>query len=816
MNLFLQELKLAALSLSKRPGFVLTILLTLSLTLGALIAIFNLNYLLQVKALPYPNSEQLVVTNNQRGHQGQKTDKGYHIIPAVLHSYQQQDVFSDMAIMHRDRDFLLSHPEQPRVNILYSTPEYFRLTAPQMLMGRYFNDSEGLHSQQPVAVLSHQAWQLRFGSDANILGKSIQIKDNTFRVIGVIAQEFIEPQIFSQKAEVFLPWDFIGLDENQLTSWGNTRASFSTLAKLRDGVSKTQVEQSLSNIVDILFQQNKATRNDTADTHVLVTIDSLHKKLLGDGSKLALILMAAVIALLLIACANVINLFYSRAAEKQRTFAIQAALGARRSYLFRSMFAESFLLTFSSGLLGLLVAAWGFELLKVVASSHFNRLDELSIDVVSIAFSLLSSLLLALVFAFLSSRLINYNALKTQLQSSGKGSGLQISKTTRNVLIISQITVACLLLTGAFTVLQSAYSVITHPLGFNSNHVSSLEVEFSGSVEDSMSLEERRQIFNNVKQQLLQKSEIKQVSLSFVTPLAAQMAMNIQDVDGNDLDVFKVNFIEDNYFKLLQVPMIQGRGFTAEEVRDSSKVMIVTDKAADDLIKKGAAANYQELMTRYFSIGGRDPAQVVGIAKSTYDPVRAEQRQGKTMYLPYQPWKGHLLLRFEPNSTLSKSKFQSALKQIDSRLLLVRYESMEKKHQDALQRNKLSAGVAATLTFIALFLAGIGMYGVLSYSSQMRRYELGVRMSLGAKTQQVIAQVIGDNMKPVAIGLICSIALSLLIYAIARQHIVSLSEVPVVPLLAALPILIVAALFASYLPVKKIVDSDPVKALRNE
>jgi len=388
MNSFIQELKLAQVSLSKRLGFVITVVLTLGLTLGALITVFNLNYLLLMKPLPYPEQEKLVAIDHFIK-TNKDSDSSYNetILPATIYGYQQHlknshSDFESMAIFNLGREFLVSHNEQPGLEVLYSTPEYFSMLATKMVLGRYFSLDEGINKNAAVAVITYATWQKWFKGEANILGRKIQLGDHSFSIIGVTDESFVQPEVFEEKHQVLLPWDFYDVSSQELTNWRISKTRTAVLAKLKNQTSVIKAESNLSTILNSELHRTFVPIGESYQQpgSFKATLLPLKTRLLGDSRGRALLLMAAVVALLLIACSNVINLFYSRAAEKQRNFAIQAALGARKSHLFRAMFAETFLLTFLSGVIGLLIAAWGFELLKLLGEGQLSRLDELGID----------------------------------------------------------------------------------------------------------------------------------------------------------------------------------------------------------------------------------------------------------------------------------------------------------------------------------------------------------------------------------------------------------------------------------------------------
>jgi len=351
------------------------------------------------------------------------------------------------------------------------------------------------------------------------------------------------------------------------------------------------------------------------------------------------------------------------------------------------------------------------------------------------------------------------------LQSSGKGSGLQISKFSRDILIVSQITLATLLLVGSFTVLQKAYSVIVHPLGFNPSNVMRFSLDVRAGLISEELVAERNLKITAIKKRVLELPQIEAIASSFGTPIGMSMKMDFNDSQSKYLNSIPVNFISENYISLLQIPMIEGRMFTAAEVRDSSPVLVVSRSAAETLAKNNASAvKNGSVVGMKLLIGGTTLQEVVGVVEDVYDPTKNSNDQGLDAFIPYSPWNMHFLVRLKENAELTRASLIKQLHQVDGNLRVANFTSLIDRHQNALRTNRLNASVAAGLTLLALLLAGIGMYGVLSYSSQMRRYELGVRMALGARTQEVIRLVIKDNMLPISIGIGLSLGLTFVIY----------------------------------------------------
>jgi len=804
MKALRQEFKLALTSLTSVAGFSATIIVTLALTLGALICIFNLNHLLLMKDLPYPEADKLVVMDQSTHIEGDGSSSG-QTLPGMLLWYKNQTQMSDMALIHYETQSYTEHSEQPRIPVAYATPELFSLLSIPMHLGRSFSEEEGLDQNRPVIVLSYASWKKWFKSNNKVIGSKTQVGDISYTIIGVTAESFIEPQIYRNKdVEAWLAWDYQSSDP---IAWGMKTGSIKAIGKLKSGVSLDQASAILAKQLNIAYKDNE---NYEAGFSLSADLKTLKQSIVGNSQNIALLLLAGVIGLLLIAATNVTNLFLSRAAQKQRTMAIQAALGAKPSHLFTAMFAESLILCTVAALAGLVLAGWGFVILQELASAQLPRLAELGIDWVTLLFTILTTLILSAVFAKLSSRVVRYDDLKGQLQSSGKGAGLQISAKTRNLLIASQVALASILLIGASIVIEQSLTTVFKPIGFNTEQVYHLRIDQGESYEDRESLD---LLTYELRNKLSGLPQVEQVSRALMAPIGSgRIRIDLNDINEKRLGEFRINLVDHNYFDLLQLPIIQGRTFT-EQVNPNQNILevILSESLARRLVPDGNAIG------KVFMLDPEEPLKVVGVVADYFNPNDKDYSPAERYYLPFSSF---IFIGFEikvkADFQLNKSHILDLLKQINPDIRIAKFSALTQKHQDLIYRHKLAAGLAIVLTLLALTLAAAGIYGVLNYSTQMRRYELGIHLALGAKTERIISMVLKESFVPVVIGLVVSIFVSIVIYLVTKQYYAQAIELNQFALFVTFPIILLIAFIACYLPVRKVIINDPVKALRNE
>jgi putative ABC transport system permease protein len=813
MRYFIHSLKyefiLAKAALCRVPGFSATVIATLAITLGALICIFSLNHTLLVKALPYPDAENLLVLQHTYTEDGIEYG-GAQTVPGMIALYKKQKVMTEMALVWDQMLLIADHPEQPNSLVNFITPEYFSLLKPAMHLGRGISAQQGFDQHQAVTVLSYESWSKWYNSDENIIGSKIMLGNVSYKIIGVTAENFRAPaNRYNQAMNFWVPWDYQPLNVN---SWGMMTRGLTALGKLKQDISEQQALSSLSLILNEGYQESdSALKGYSAQ----VTLTSLKDIIVGDSRHVALLLLSGVVALLLIATSNVTNLFLSRAAEKQRTMAIQAAMGAKPAHLFISMFAESFILCSIAGILGLIVAGWGFVLLTELASTQLPRIAELSVDGITLLFTLFIVLILAITLAKLSSRVVKYDDLKRQLHGSGKGSGLQISKKIRNGLIITQVTLASLLLVGTAVVIEQALSTIMRPLGFNEKDISYLSVArpkgFEGYAEKN--LIELNLLTVDIKKKLALLPEVVQVSRSLKPIIEiGSFNLSLEDVDGKRLGSFNANMVDHNYFDLIELPLIEGNAFSAQKnPKYFISEIIISESLAKHLFPKKKA------LGEMLQIRPSQPLKVVGIAKDYYSPGKESDSAYQRYYLPYGVF-GDLGfdLKLKTGAALDKITLLALLHSIDPKLRIQELTSHSQMHAALIYKHKLTAGITIVLALLALLLAAAGIYGVLNYSTQMRRYELGIHLAMGAKTHRVQQMVIKENIQPILYGISLSAGLTAFIYLIARQQLTVDIEFNLFAILSTIPMMLLVSFIACYLPVNKVINEDPVKALRNE
>ncbi|MEQ3514482.1 ABC transporter permease [Pseudoalteromonas sp. BZB3] len=798
MSIIKEEFKLAVSSLLRLPGFSLTVISTLAVTLAALAVVLNINYLVLTKPLPYPNADKLVVTDQSETINGE-TQYGFQILSAQYHIYKDEQYIEQMALMSLYSAKLRDLPDTPYLDGVRVTPEYFTMLDVPMHLGRAFNQQETINDKQRVVVLSFEAWQTHFGADPQVIGTYTTIANDKYQIIGVTASHFNAPEVFGNFS--MHAWFSFDQEISRTSSWGSITGGVNGVAILKNGVSIEQANSALSEQINELYQ----SRDDVAaNTAIGARFVPIKQKIVADSGEMALLLLAGVITLLFIAVTNICNLFLSRAVQKKRVMAIQAALGAKTHHIFLGMFSEALLLSMLACIFGLLIAGWSKVWLASDLQYMFPRMQHLTLDLVTISASVVVSVFISIVMAKLASQQVPYKQLNQTLQSSGKGTGAQISSLTRNVLVALQVGLATALLLGASTVLSPAINKLVKDVGFNANNVNYLRVD-TGNLNEGF-----HDVAQQVKSQLKSLPQVEGVALTRASPLQMGWENYLYDESNEMLGIVSVGFFDENSFSLLGMPMLEGRSFSSLQDPENTPQEIIISKALAERLFKSESAIGKTLQA-----APNEPLTIVGVVDNVYVPDNRDSYAEERYYLPFEAG-ARFAFTFKSNSQVDRAQLLEALKEVNPQLSIAYFETLENMLTTRLRASKLIAILTMSLIVLALSLAAAGIYGVLSYSVQMRRYELGIHLSLGAHTGQVIKMVLKQSMQPVVFGVLLGGVLAGIGYLIGTRLLAMQITGEISVLLLAIPIMVAISVLACYLPVRSVVSSDPLKALRNE
>ena len=806
--------KQAWASLKKKPGFMLTVILTMGITLGALLCAITLNYLLLVEPMPYPEQERLFVAEHRLSGAEKETKGIAFTYPGLVHLYKSKEAFEQAAMLIYGNDVVISHSSQPLVNTAYVTPEFHQILSSPLALGRMFEASEAMDTNNPVAMLSYDTWQQEYNGSADILEQKINLSGISYRVVGVLSKNFVEPELgaIGRKTQVWMPFDYNQTGEGARQSFGNISGALNFIGRLQKGVSPSQAVQLLTPLVNDRWIEGVAEIDFFKGWSIDVQVRSVKEVILGDSESIAVMLLAGVLGLVLIACANISNLFMSRTAEKQRQMAIQAAIGATKNHLFKAMFAETGLLMFMSIIVALVLAQIGFYIMQQYLGAILPRVNELALNAITFGAAVSVTVIFAMFFAKLSTRMINYRVLNTTLQSSGKGSGLQVSKKTRKILIASQVALATVLVFANFSLLKDAVKTINAPIGFSTENISTLILNFSST--NFPTQEEAIPIMSEIMEKLEALPQVESLSQSG-SPLDGFNVRALTNLANNERYTPFFKGIDHQYFSMIEQPLLQGDNFTLADRKDGANLMIVNQAFAKQLKADGDVLGMQ------ISTGRPEPLKIIGLVKDIAipgaTPIGSDTAAAGVprAYVPNGLGGQTFMLKTKPGQTVSREQVGKLLADVDARYSVFSFNAASDILTQSLFAEITTATTTAVLASLVFLLAGIGLYGILSYGTQLRRFELGARMAIGATRKHLISLIIGDNTKAVLAGFAGSIVLFALAYIGLSDYIQPFLSWQVLPMiLATLVLIILVTLFACYWPLRQYINQPAIYSLR--
>ncbi len=832
-----QDLRYALRMLRKSPGFTAVAVLSLALGIGANTAIFSVMNAVMLRFLPVQEPARLVLFGKGEwaGITDGLPDHSWQLFsyPFYRDVQRKNQVFSGVAAMmslgNDGRAIVEGNASPEPVSTRLVSGTYFSVLGVNPIAGRTFTDAEdqtpGAH---PVAVMSYSWWQRRFGSDRSVVGKTLRMGSTVFTIIGITPPDFFGTAV-GESPDLWIP---LAMNGQVPPAWGGESAvrdpSFQglyILARLKPGAATAQA----SSQVNVIFQQHLRERvGSNPSAKELRDIHNARIELTPGGRGLSQlreqfstslqILMAAVGLVLLIACANIANLLMARSASRQREIAVRLSIGASRVRLIRQMLTESILMAVIGGAAGVVFAWWagGFLVWMVSTGAEIIPL-RVSPDARVLAFTTLLAVSTGILFGLLPA----LRATRVELSSSLKEGRGSVSARSRNALsktlIVSQVAFSALLLIGAGLFVRSLMNLRNVDPGFARDNVLVLRVDTPsvGYKEDDPRLTD---LYREVEQRVSEVPGVRSASFSMFTFESgawtmAAYAQGRAPLPDNQREVHN-NAVGPNYFATLGESLTLGRTFGPGDNLKSTKVAIINETMARRFFPGGSPIGLRFGYAQDKSL----EYEVVGVVKDAkYESLREEPKP--MAFYPYTQqgrYLGDFSARFSGDTHAIVPEVRRAFARVNGNLPITDVRTLAERVDDTLVSDKLMARLSTFFGLLALLLASIGIYGVLSYAVAQRTSEVGLRMALGARRQSVVWMVMRDVLVLVAIGLGIGIPAALSLARLASDMLYGLGKVDIPSLAAAVLILAAVAGFAAYLPARKASLVDPMTALRYE
>jgi len=806
------DLRYGTRAFLRAPAFTTVALLTIALGIGATTAIYSVVNAVILRPLPFPEADRLIQVWMDNRRTGLKED--IHSWPNYADLRDQNRVFSGVAAYY-SRGYNLtaagcreSECEPERVTGLISTPDMFAVLGVNPALGRGFTAGEDESGRDGVVVLSHGLWTRLFAGDRNVLGRQVRLNGRERTVIGVMPPGFAFP---TRDIDVWVP---LALDPD--TKQARSSFFLYAVARLKPGVAFTRAVSDLNTIGRRLEQQYPVNRDIGA------YLVPLQEQIVGRSLRTSLwVMMAAVAAVLLIACANVANLMLSRAAVREREIGVRVALGAGRTRLIRQLLTESVLLSVLGAALGTALAWGGLRVLVRLAPQDIPRLDQVRIDLsvlaVTLAVAVVTGLAFGLVPALQSSRTASASALREHIRGGTSGRRAQHM---RRSLVAAQIALVVVLLTGAGLLIRSFIRLQRVDLHFRTDHLLTMRFSLPGA---KYPTPQSRNAFQGA---LLER--VRQLpgvtGAAFITDIFLSSLPNSTNftLEGREMTPEErgievpVDAVSPEYFKVMGVPLLRGRTFTAADNTDAPQVVIINENMArrfwpnEDPIGKRFCYGGPQCGAPVLTIVG-----VVGDMRRTgFDaPVRYETFRPYTQYVVSMLT---LAVRTVGDPITAVAPVRAQLRALDAEQPVFEVASMDQLLSSMVAQRRFSMTLLGTFAALALVLGVVGVYGVTSYLVAQRTREVGVRLALGAPPSRVVGMVVRQGMIVAVVGLAIGLAAALVAARLMKGLLYGVGPYDVATLVAVTAVIALATLIANWLPALRAAHVDPLTALRSD
>ena len=801
MDSIIKDIRYGFRSLLKRPGFTAIALIALALGIGANTAIFSLVNAVVLRPLPFPEPDRLVwVYGNIRN----VANRASVSPPDFLDFRSQNKTFEQFGASGTLPNALnlTGNGDPERLTVSIVTGNYFDVFGVTPALGRGFlleNEKTGLDQ---VTVLSHALWQRRFGGDPEIINKTISLDGKPFQVIGVMPAHLSLPQ----KAELWVPMNFDADEEMKMRVAHFLRP----VGRLKPGVSLAQAQADTDQIAAQLEQQFP-----DSNTGWSLRLVSLREELIGDTSTIVFILFGAVGFVLLIACANVANLLLVRAAARQKEIALRTALGASRLRIARQMLTESMLLSILGGALGALLAVWGVDLLVSLGADSLPPTISVKIDANVLAFTFLISLVTGLLFGLApASRTWKLNLIDS-LKDGARGSEGTLRNRTRSVLVVFESAVAVMLLIGAGLLVRSLIALQRVDPGFDANQVLTLQISLPQQKYQAEG--KAGDFFQQLETRIASMPGVEAVGMTSELPFSGQLNDLGFTVKGRPpLPADQVlgadwRRVSQTYFSTLRIPLLRGRNFSEQEVRQRDRVVIVSKQLVDTVF-----TNEDPLGKRLLIMIDDKPYEIIGVVGD----IRHTSLGGEpfsTLYVPTRnSGRMNLVVRTQNDPLSIVSGVRREVQALDPNQPIAAVRTMGDWVDSSVAAPRYRTTLLALFAALAMILAATGIYGVMSYSVAQRTHEIGVRMALGARQLDVLKLVVRQGMLLTLVGVILGLGGAFALTRVMSSLLFGVTEKDPITFGVVAALLIAVSFIACFVPARRATKVDPLVALRYE
>ena len=812
----IQDLRYGVRMLLKAPGFTSVAVVSLALGIGANTAIFSVVNAALLRPLRYEHSNRLVMiwdTNVERSLDHERPAPGN-----FLDWNRHNQVFDGMAAWYQTSRTLRSEHEAEQVQVAQVAGDFFPILSAGVSAGRTFspveapgavyNSANGYLTGDRVAVISDNLWRRSFGADPGIVGRTIQLDGQSWQVVGVLSPNFAIP---NKEVELWTPWD--------LTRMQNARDQrfLQVVARLKPGVSLEQAQANLDSLA-----AESAKQYPKANKGWGVRLASLQDEIVGQSRTALLVLFGAVGFVLLIVCANIASLLLARASGRQREMAVRSALGASRLRIARQLMTESVLFSIVGGAVGSAIAFWVIRLLVLLRPGNLPRLDEIGIDIRVLVFTVAITVATGLLCGLAPALQVSGTDLATALKegaSRGASAGLR-QRRFRSLLVAFEMALALVLLVGAGLLARSFVHVLTVNPGFEARNLLVMPIFLDNNRYRTPA--QSSSYYQTLIERLRALPSVSAVGATTALPMSelggdfSRPYWREGDTDpGGSAPKAGMRMVTPDYFKAMGTSLLKGRAFTAQDRPEAPAVIVVNETLARQ-VWPGEDPVGKRLVI-YFN-RGRYPYEVVGIAGDTKFYGLKSQPRPEVFFAHTQD--PYLIMNVVVRSSAASQQLINLLRRevlaLDPGQPAHSIVTMEEMVAHSVAPDRFSMLLLGVLALIALVLAALGIYGVMSYSISQRTHEIGIRMALGARAGDVSRLVLGQGMKLALAGMAIGVVAALALTRLLRKLLFDISPTDPVTFAAIVLLLTGVALLACWIPARRAMKVDPLVALRHE
>lgn len=802
MQNLIQDLRYSVRMLSRKPGFALVAVFTLALGIGANSAIFSLVNAVLLRPLPFNQPDQLI-----KIWETFPNGFGTVSVPNLKDWREQNNAFSGIAAYQNAGYSLQGEHDSERIPAATVSANFFDVLGVSPRLGRSFGPGEDERGQNRIVLLSHALWQRRFNTDPSIVGRTILLGGESYQVIGVMPAQVRFP---SRLTEMWVPFDH---SPSQQAARGSH--SLLALGRLKPGVTFEQAREQMMTIAGRLEQQYKDSQAGRS-----VRLIPLQEEMVQNVRPALLVMFGAVGLVLLIACVNVANLLLARAAGRRREIAIRAALGAGRGRLIRQFLTESILLSVVGGAVGLVLANWGLSALTTLAGAILPRANEVGLDGRVVGFTLLLSVVTGIVFGLAPALQISRSDVQTALKDSGNAGTSPQRNRLRSLLVVAEISAALVLLIGAGLLLKSFWQLQQTDAGLKPENVITMSISLPAAKYATAQAVDG--FYDRLVTQMATLPGVQTAGAINMLPLQQWGYNGPFNVEGaqpyppGHEPLAELRTVSHDYFQALGIPTVNGRIFNNHDQPNSESVAIINQTLANQFM-----GGHDAIGKRLSRDGGKTWVKVVGVVADVKQSGLTQAPRSEIFYPTLQVPPANklgmsLVVRGIGDPTALVTALRNEVRLIDPSQPIHNIKTMEAVISESVADRRLNMVLLGLFAAVALILAMIGIYSVISYTVTQSTREIGIRVALGAQSRHVLKLVLGKGLVLALAGVVIGVAgafgltrlLANLLFGVTATDPFVFASVPV--------LLVLTALLASYLPARRAMKLDPIKALRNE